>query len=362
MSRVAQSTSSSVSSGRAARDVLWERALSALPPVLLSALRAAELDDPRVRSEYPVESLHDLEESMGSEVEIGGAPSGAASTSHSPLTSCHSSSLPTGPSGSGSSWTAGVAETGKGGDPRTDHSLPVGVAHGIHEGGGDPRTDHSLSGGIARILVGVSPHSGELATQTATPSPACTDLGISTDFSRDSEVRDGCPSSADVSVLPDGLSTISHDPDHRDAFPSSAEVSDHRDGFTRTGVMEHSDTVFSRVFYAVENSERLRESDSGVQIVAASGSPSELSAHQMGLSLAGASRLKDEPIHSIPGTSGLAIDAHEQLSISDRALLRKYGLSGRGQESTREPEAHHGTIPIVQRVDGHPPTSGSEPL
>ena len=119
--------------------------------------------------------------------------------------------------------------------------------------------------------------------------------------------------------------------------------------------MEYSDTVFLRDFHTDENSERVRESDSGVQIVPASGSPSELSAHQMGLSLAGASRLKEEPIHSIPGTSALAIDGHEQLSISDRALLRKYGLSGRRQESTREPEAHHGTIPIVQRVDGHPP-------
>ena len=97
MSYVAQSTSSSVSSGRAARDVLWERALSALPPELLSALRAAELDDPRVLSEYPLESLHDLEEYMGGKVEIGGAPSGAASTSHSPLSSSHSCSLPTGP-------------------------------------------------------------------------------------------------------------------------------------------------------------------------------------------------------------------------------------------------------------------------
>ena len=75
----------------------------------------------------------------------------------------------------------------------------------------------------------------------------------------------------------------------------------------------------------------------------------------MGLSLAGASRLKEEPIHSIPGSSALAIEGHEQLSISDRALLRKYGLSGQQQETTREPEAHHGTIPIVRRVDGHPP-------
>ena len=232
MSYVAQSTSSSVSSGRAARDVLWERALSALPPELLSALRAAELDDPRVLGEYPVESLHDLEEYMGGKVEIGGAPSGAASSSHSPLSSSHSCSLQTGPSGSGSSWTADVAVTGKGGDPRTDHFPLAGMTHGAHEGGGDPRTDHTLSGGIARIIVGVSPHSGGLATQTATPSPACTDLGISTDFSRDSEVRDGCPSSADVSVLPDGLTTISQDPDHRDAFPSSAEVSVLPDGLT----------------------------------------------------------------------------------------------------------------------------------
>ena len=143
-------TSSSVSSGRAARDVLWERALSALPPELLSALRAAELDDPRVLSEYPVESLHDLEEYIWGKVEIGGAPSGAASSAHSTLSSSHSCSLATGPSGSASPWTADVAETGKGGDPRTDHSLPVGVAHEIEEGGGDPKTDHSLSVGMAR--------------------------------------------------------------------------------------------------------------------------------------------------------------------------------------------------------------------
>ena len=106
-------TSSSVSSGRAARDVLWERALSALPPVLLSALRAAELDDPRVLGEYPVDSLHDLEEYMGGKVEIGGAPSGAASSAHSPLSSSHSSSLPTGPSGSGMVLTLERAATRK---------------------------------------------------------------------------------------------------------------------------------------------------------------------------------------------------------------------------------------------------------
>ena len=51
--------------------------MSALPPVLLSALRAAELDDPRVLGEYPVDSLHDLEEYVGGKIEIGGALSGA---------------------------------------------------------------------------------------------------------------------------------------------------------------------------------------------------------------------------------------------------------------------------------------------
>ena len=69
---------------------------------------------------------------------------------------------------------------------------------------------------------------------------------------------------------------------------------------------------------------------------------------------AGASRLKQEPIHFIPGASFPPID-DEQLSISDRALLRKYGLPGRQQETTRKSDAGHETIPIVQRVDGHPP-------
>ena len=341
-------TSSSVSSGRAARDVLWERALSALPPVLLSALRAAELDDPRVLGEYPVDSLHDLQEYVGGNIEIGGAPSGAASSAHSPLSSSHSSSLPPGPSGSASSWAVDGVDTGKGGDPKTGHSLAC-----AHEGGGDPRTDHALSGGVAR-LVGDSPHPGGLASQTAFPSPACTELGISGELADDDEVRDGCPSIED-SVHPDGFTAISQFPEHPDAFPSTAEVSDHRDGFPSSGDVEYPNTLFSRDLHTGKNSERVRESDSGIQIVPAGGSPSELSAHQMGLSLAGASRLKQEPIHFIPGASSYAMDGHERLSISDRALMRKYGLPGRQQEVIRKSDAGNETIPIVQRVDGHPP-------
>ena len=66
------------------------------------------------------------------------------------------------------------------------------------------------------------------------------------------------------------------DPEQRDEFPSSAEVSDHRDGFPRALVMEYSeysDSVLLRDFHTAENSERVRESDSGVQIVPASGKP-----------------------------------------------------------------------------------------
>ena len=68
----------------------------------------------------------------------------------------------------------------------------------------------------------------------------------------------------------------------------------------------------------------------------------------MGLSLAGTSRLKDEPIDSI---STLATG----LSISDRALLRKYKSSDQLQMNTRQPETHKEITAAVRRVDGHPP-------
>ena len=156
-------------------------------------------------------------------------------------------------------------------------------------------------------------------------------------------------------MLPDGLTTISQDPDHRDAFPSSAEFSDHRDGFPRAGVMEYSDTVFLRDFHADENSERVRQSDSGVQIVPASRSPSELSAHQMGLSLAGTVRLKSEPI-GVDLTGTLYIRESVQLSISDRALLRKYKSSEQVKENSQQTRPYKQEISAsVSRVDGHPP-------
>ena len=67
----------------------------------------------------------------------------------------------------------------------------------------------------------------------------------------------------------------------------------------------------------------------------------------MGLSLAGTSRLKDEPIDSISTRA-------TELSISDRALLRKYKSSDQLQGITRQPETHKEITAVVQRVDGHP--------
>ena len=152
---------------------------------------------------------------------------------------------------------------------------------------------------------------------------------------------------------------MASDPVRFDGFPSSTHDSEVRDGFPSTHIMDSTPKCEKYGIYAYfrisENSERLRESDPGVQIVPASRSPSELSAHQMGPPLAGTTRLKEESIHSMPGSSALAIEGQEQLSISDRALLRKYGLSGQQQETIREPDTHDGTIPVVQRVDGHPP-------
>ena len=83
-----------------------------------------------------------------------------------------------------------------------------------------------------------------------------------------------------------------------------------------------------------------------------SGSPSELSAHQMGLSLAGTSRSKNDTIDS---TGILDVGDTVQLTIADRALMRKYGLSNQPEESVPEPDIHGGTIPAIRGVDGHPP-------
>ena len=228
------------------RDVLWERAVASLPPPLLEALRSAGLDDPGTLVEYPRSTVEELERVLGRT--LGGcdalAPSGAASSEQTTSTYGHGVPL------QALEWP-GVAATGvfgshsPGSDPKTDHASSMSLVCG------DPRTDLCVQ---SKACVSAdSPHPGGLATQTATPvSPACTDLGVSTASTHDPEVRDGCPSSAEISVHIDGLTTVLQDPDHRDEFPSSAELSDYRDGFPSAGVMEYSSTVFSRDFYADE--------------------------------------------------------------------------------------------------------------
>ena len=191
-----------------------------------------------------------------------------------------------------------------------------------------------------------SPHSGGLATQTAIPDT------VSPALHPGSELRDGLPSYQEDPEVRDEFPSILQDPDHLDGFPRSSEVSENRDGLQRSGGIfmnsstDSETTVFSRVFHIAEKSERLRESDFGVQIVPASRSPSELSAHQMGLSLAGTSR---DP------TSTLAMGESAQLSISDRALMRKYKSSEEVQEISRQKDTYKEVTAGVLRVDGHLP-------
>ena len=236
-----------------------------------------------------------------------------------------------------------------GGEVKTDHFVPS---------GGEVKTDHSpceeQMAGVTDKTVD-SPLLGELATQTATPdpvSPALPDFAVSRDF--DHEVSDGFPSITQDPGFRDGLPRSEQDRKVRDEFPRNDDFQGqgHFEGLNSTSDCET--TVFSRVFHVAEKSERLRESDFGVQIVPASRSPSELSAHQMGLPLAGTVRLKPEPI-SIDPMSTLAICDLTQLSISDRALLRKYKSSGQAQELPRQAETYNDNTAAVRRVDGHSP-------
>ena len=349
--------SSSVSMTSGGRDVLFLRTLGGLPVPLLTALRVSGLDDAGTLLNYPV----DLED----EGERG-VPSGATSTAHSSILSSATSSAGLQDRAGETGWSlsdrvVGACEVDMGGDPRTVQFVPSGgeVKTDHLNAGGDPKTDHSYfsvqTAGVSTENAD-SPHSGGLATQTAysaTVSPALDpDFGLALG----SEVRDELPSCQEKPVHFDEMAS---DPVHFDGFPSSADHPEVRDGFPSTHYLDFTQsakrTGFTPIFRISENSERLRESDPGVQIVPASRSPSELSAHQMGLSLAGTTRLKKESIHSMFGSSPLAIEEWEQLSISDRALLRKYGSSDQPRESTRQPDTHEETIAVVQRVDGHPP-------
>ena len=144
-----------------------------------------------------------------------------------------------------------------------------------------------------------SPRSGELATQTAIPDTVSPALDPDLTLTLGSELRDELPSIEQDPEFRDELPSTEQDPEVRDEFPSIGDLQGqaHSEGLNSTSDIEN--TAISRISRVAEKSERLRESDPGVQIVPASRSPSELSAHQMGLSLACTSRLKNEPITTL---------------------------------------------------------------
>ena len=324
MSGWSRPSSSSVSG-----DGFWKRALSALPAALADGLLTAELDDPTVLASNP---RMDLEEavlglrglscttadgmdpaSRGSSLqETAGASSDAASQRNS--TSTHGHGLP----GRALEWCG----TDVGGDPRTDHpsficdrgddpktvqaSLMCEMgddprtvhASFVREMGGDPKTDHEAlvcetetGGGMAATCPPYRP--GRLATETATSSASASPALLAT---VDHALPDGFPCPADLKLEAnfEGSSLLDR-------------ILQRRFGI---GILRDCRTA--------ESSESLRQSQfERVQIVPATVIPSELSAHQM------AARSDGLLIQSRADGRPTAF-----LSLQDKALLRKYSISG----------------------------------
>ena len=201
------SSPSSIRPSSSARDVFWERALSGLPDQLLTALRAAELDEPGVLLEYPMTTAEELKGTMGEALGDHVAPSGAASSAQPTISSSDScSAASTTPWVASGMVASGVVEC-KGTDPRTGLSfVPSGGEVKTDHRGTDPKTGFVPSGGEVKtdqhvpsggevktdhcaldwqMICSVggtddSPRPGGLATQTATPDPpACTDFTVS---------------------------------------------------------------------------------------------------------------------------------------------------------------------------------------
>ena len=333
------------------RDVLWERTVASLPPPLLEALRSSGLDDPGTLVEYPRSTVEELGRGLGRML-VGFdalAPSGAASTGQTTSTYGHGVPLPA------LEWP-GVAAYGldvslsSGGDPRTDHASSV-------RKGGDPKTDHASFGVVDQLEMAATcpPYRpGWLATTTANFDPlstVCTESVVS--LAACHERPDGFPSSdAACHERLDGFPSTA---EGLDGLPSSADSKgrEHPEGTNLDSTLDGKRSVFTRILHVAEESERIRQSDPGVQIVLASRSPSKLSAHQMGLSLAGTSRLKIEPIDS---TGILDIGEPVKLTISDRALLRKFNSSEQVKEDSQQAASFkQENSTTVSKVDGHPP-------
>ena len=228
-----------------------------------------------------------------------------------------------------------------GGDPRTDLFVPSGGEVKTDQfvpSGGEVKTDHTpFDVQMARLVDETvdSPRPGGLATQTAIPDPVSPALVPDLILTLGSELRDEFPGIEQDPEFRDELPSTEQDPKVRDEFPSIGDLQGqaHSEGLNSTSDIEN--TAISRISRVAENSERLRESDPGVQIVPASRSPSKW------VSLAGTSRLKNDPITT------LTIGDSVHLSISDRALLRKYKSSDFPQKITRQPESHKEVTAVV---------------
>ena len=360
------------------RDGPWERALLALPDQLLSALRAGELDDPGVLCEYPRMTAEELYAWLREKLGEDGALSGATSPAQFSTTSCGSGTamplsltVPSrGPSTATNLDGLVVSVVSVGGDPKSDHASLT---------GGDPKTDHAsyLSTGGDRKTDHASLVStgGDPRTDLASfGNDAVSGVSIAATYSPE---RQGSwhPKLLIPALLLSALilrSLMTKNQVHFDGFPSTAEDLDELPDST----LDCESTAYTRIPRVAEKSEEVRQSDFGVQNLPASVSSSELSPYQMGGSLAGSVqlsgmlqsemdpahtdgfsrlRLKSEsvdPAHrdgfsnvsesaegifsehcggsqsqsiGIGTSCMLAIEGSGFLSISDRALLRRFG-------------------------------------
>ena len=137
------------------------------------------------------------------------------------------------------------------------------------------------------------------------------DFAVSSTLTRGSELRDELPSRQEDPEFRDGLPSIEQRPECRDGFPSSRDIEGyvHSEAKFTNSSSDSADTAFLRVFLDDEKSEGVRQSDFGVQNLPASASSSELSARQMGGSLAGKVRITSiEPSGMDPeGSDGCSL-------------------------------------------------------
>ena len=196
----------------------------------------------------------------------------------------------------------------KGGDPRTDHAI-FGEAYGV-EKGGDPKTDHASLGVVAHSgMAATCPpyRPGELASQTAKsyPSTVCPDCSDSAVFHVEfQEPPDGFPSTAE----------------DLDGLQCSAEMKgcELAEGRILDSLPDCKSAAFTRISRVAEKSEEILQSDFRVQNSSVAESAEGMSSEHCGGSQSQSTGFGNSIM--------LGTEASEFLSISDRALLRRFGM------------------------------------